>query len=381
MYTTIPLHHTMKATPPRRPLPSWTFLGVISLGIVYNLLLSSTFLLVQKSQPPPFASGMAAESIHPTSRSLSEIYASIREQATHHTPDWPRNQQFVSLLHKEKDTGHIVPPKFIDGLGPVGAYALLKDNTQAQAIFRCCLKGATASFVKEAAPLYQHSLKDWFAYQPSPESLHMCIVIFQEHPSLLKGDADMKDIWQPIPPEALLPFLEKVTTVLVNGFDTMPLRLDSIFWTPDGALIAGLTEDVADQVVATNDNSIIPRYSHTRERSFTRLRNTCKSVAEENLPIPLTSRPKKLIHVTLGRILFKPKSPSKEEQLHALMKRYNQQVLPSLLDRIRSAPEYNHGRFAVQEIHLLREIVWMCNHYVELSKIDLAKRGAEIYVK
>ena len=129
----------MKATPPRRPLPSWTFLGVISLGIVYNLLLSSTFLLVQKSQPPLFASGMAAESINPTSRSLSEIYASIREQATHHTPDWPRNQQFVSLLHKEKDTGHIVPPKFTDGLGPVGAYALLKDNTQAQAIFRCCL--------------------------------------------------------------------------------------------------------------------------------------------------------------------------------------------------------------------------------------------------
>ena len=58
----------------------------------------------------------------------------------------------------------------------------------------------------------------------------MCIVIFQEHPSLLKGDADMKDIWQPIPPEALLPFLEKITTVLVNGFDILDSRRRTHSW-------------------------------------------------------------------------------------------------------------------------------------------------------
>ena len=334
--------------------------------------------------------GMASSSLRRDSAlpnlELAQIYTDIAQQAVQHTPDWPRNQQFVSLLQQD-DKGHYVAPTFNDGLGPIGTYALLKDNAQAQTILRYALQMSMVQFVKAAKTLYgipndsvnkspaESTYNDsnaWFAYQPKPESLHMCIVIFQEHFSLLKGHADMQAIWKPFPTEIMPKFVQTLTHSIRQEFTTgIPLRLHSIFWTPDGALIAGLVQDNSNSNSEDNDNN------NEKSTSFAQLRKVCVSVAEEVLPIPLTTRPKKLIHVTLGRILEKPKTESAQESLTKLMQDFNRDELPQLTATIRTSAEFNFGRFDVEKVYLLREIVWMCNFYKELAVVNLVDGTSE----
>lgn len=304
----------------------------------------------------------------PSPPRLPEIYRQIAQQALS-TSSWPDCDAFVKLLHTDPQSGKIVPPRFADGYGPVGVSFQFgrtqqqqqpqQHNQQAQALLSECTRALTA-FVKEAESLYNSNNdnntknNNWF-YKPPPATLHMIVAIFQAHPSFLSSDEERR-AWQPIGPRQMPILIQSLHDALAQQ-PPIVVRLDSLLWTPDGALIAGFAED--------NDENAIEEYL-----PFTQLKSTCVQAALRALPTGLTTRPKKLMHVTLGRLLRRPPTDAQQTALMALMQRYNRQVLPDLVRDIVSVHNNNNnnkGRMLLDELVLIREWTWLSNEYEELA--------------
>lgn len=295
---------------------------------------------------------------------IGEMYTQIAQMAACQMEKaWPQNENFRQLLARDEQ-GHLIPPHFPDGQGPIGVYALLKDNPNAQSILLKCLT-AMDEFCRQLMDNGNFTFGDdnekWF-YKPSPETFHICVTIFHEHPSLLVAGDDLKqrDNWKPLGNDDVRRLARSLRERVLleqknsNPSRTIQLELHSILWTPDGALIAGFVDK------GDNDENA---------DCFMKLRMMCANVAQETLQGPLTSRPKTLIHVTLGRILARP------EELSACafdqMKRFNQHFLPQLVQEIAGSKDYNYGRLELRQVSLIREIVWMCNEYLELATFEL----------
>eukprot|EP00542_Grammatophora_oceanica_P021163 CAMPEP_0194034824 /NCGR_PEP_ID=MMETSP0009_2-20130614/7265_1 /TAXON_ID=210454 /ORGANISM="Grammatophora oceanica, Strain CCMP 410" /LENGTH=161 /DNA_ID=CAMNT_0038675911 /DNA_START=103 /DNA_END=585 /DNA_ORIENTATION=- len=134
--------------------------------------------------------------------------------------------------------------------------------------------------------------------------------------------------------------VEEISAHHTQRCQTPDLRLDSLLWTPDGALIAGFVDET--------------------EPRFESLRESTTEIAGRVLDGRLTaSRPKTLIHVTLGRFLADAGLGSGVNQrdlseFAKLARTYNEDILPTLVQRI--GKDERAGRMRITELSLVRNL-------------------------
>lgn len=286
---------------------------------------------------------------------LSQIYSNICNTAVD-LQEWPDSDKFCKSLSRNSE-GKLCPPAFDDGHGPIGVFAMLHRNKDAMQILSRC-SGAFDLFCES---LRQDILKpdQWrdmedLILRPCESSHHICVSIFHEHPSLLHSSKDKRN-WRPIDDTLRTTLEERLSEYQSRHCVSPVLSLDSILWTPDGAMIAGFVE------TSTNNN-----FSHLRSWSA----DICKSV----LGGELTTRPKNLIHVTIGRIigLFDGVNEKQRNALTDLMRSFNQRILPNMVQEIRQSTTTN-GRFSLEEVSLVRNTVWLMHEYIEHASWKLVQ--------
>jgi len=274
-------------------------------------------------------------------------------------------------------------PEFRGGNGPLGVFTLLHDNAEAKVIMDQCdavfdqfCDTVRKDILDEPHKSHsqQPSTMDHWILRSPPTSHHITVAILQEHPSFLRNDPEALANWQPISNDTIATLAAKyahehpkvVSSVSKNDNNGLPrpprLQLDSLLWTPDGALIAGFVDD--------NDNAGI----------FDRLRQSSRSIAQDVLGDVLTTRPKNLIHATVGRMMGLPPGASMDQYqtLRELARHYNQDVLPETVQRIilqqqPNSKTHNGGGFDLNELSLARNAVWMMKEYVEYARWKLYK--------
>jgi hypothetical protein len=301
------------------------------------------------------------ENVRSFSPDLSQTYREIAQRANQ-LERWPDSQQFCDdcLVYNEAiKTFHL--PSFTDGNGPIGVFGLLHRNPKARSILTKCdvafdafcdeIQQNILDAEQQQQQQQQNGMKDWILQSP-PTSHHISVLILQEHPSFLRTPEDLEK-WRPISENRA----HRLSTAFARDHETLStscpeLELDSLLWTPDGAMIAAFIDTSSDQ-------------------SFDRLRHSCRVIAQDELGDILTTRPKNLIHSTIGRVIGLPSgaSAAQHEALRALSRTYNEQVLPDLVESIRES--HHGGRFLLEEVSLARNTIWMLQEYIEYASWSL----------
>ncbi len=270
---------------------------------------------------------------------LPAVYASIRRQANDMATSWPAAMAVASKCVRAPG-GKLQPPAFDDGHGPIGAYAMLSaaDNL---AVLRWCRSAFEKFIVEYAAVLATEEQKTAMAndlWMVEEQSWHTCVTVFHEHPSLLKADERSK--WRAVD-DALASQLAEAVRSSTRSLAQPQLTLDSLCICADGAMIAGFRDDP--------------------DGSFAALRAASAASAVATLGGALTSRPKALIHVTLGRLLGASASLTEEQRgrIGQLVRQYNQIALPAMVEAL--TPQQRQLRVAT--LSLARDSVWWMTDY------------------
>lgn len=233
-------------------------------------------------------------------------------------------------------SGTLHPPEFTDGHGPIGAYAMLGRTPEQARALRFC-KQAFDSFVAQLRATMtpeQWPEFDRLVWVNAESSYHTCVSVFHEHPSLLTSEAE-KQAWRPVQGE-LRTRLAAALRDATAHHRAPQLTLDSLCLTADGAFIAGFVDDDS--------------------RAFAALREATATCARDTIGGELTSRPKSLIHVTLGRVLGAPAdlSDAQRARVAALVHAHNDEVLPRMV-----AAADCPRTMRVGGLSLVRDRVWV----------------------
>lgn len=295
---------------------------------------------------------------------LSQTYRSIAERSNK-LSQWPDSQKFRQdcLVYNQQSQSYQLP-EFRDGHGTLGVFGFLHENDAARTILNRCDE-VFNQFVSEidlkvlsGNPEQQATFARWVLQSP-PISHHISVAILQEHPMFLQGRKDL-DKWEPITD----PTIQKLATEYARAHSDLllevpTLEIDSLLWTPDGALIAGFVDKSSHQ-------------------SFKKLRASSRAVARDVIGDALTTRPKNLIHATVGRIVGLPPNAteSQYQTLAELARKYNQHILPQTVEHIRSANQRG-GTFPFQELTLARNKIWMLKEYQVYAKWSLLQGPPE----
>lgn len=234
----------------------------------------------------------------PDESSLEAMYHEIGRQGVGalELHEWPRSSYF--LEHCTTGPDGAPSPRRFDQHPVVGFNVMLDEDPahvallhKAQRVFRDMLQEARERCLSPKAAA------EWAktgVYWTSPRSWHTVVAIFQEHPALLP-EAERAD-WSPVPIDKLEHDLGTELRADLWAYPVPPLavRLHGLRVCADGALIACFVE--ADPSAP----------------AFAPLRSRVKDIATKVLG-PLTSRPKRLIHVTLGRVLSLPTLATSDE--------------------------------------------------------------------
>jgi len=312
----------------------------------------------------------------PTEDPLKALYRQIADTASHHTPNWPASSDFCQLLDQtaaEEDTNvsstiaataagvctnKYKAPRFAEH-GPFGLVALLTEdhNAAAQPLVRACLEcfdWVVRDLVAIAAPT---NTQLHIINQPSHP--HVCVFLIHEHPSFLKHNKPPHEHqwWRPVDDASMQQLVQDLTPLLLTSAPRQGilLQLDSILLTPDGGMIAGFV-DVSKQ----------------QQDVYQNMKTECRHAVQQRLGGgELTSRPKNLIHMTLGRILGfgtnleglrDNDSKNQQERVQELVRRYNEEILPETVQNIRR--EHGGGVWRLQDVCLLRNTVWFCDENI-----------------
>jgi len=283
-----------------------------------------------------------------SSKALSQSYRDIASR-TKHLDRWPDSKNFCQdCLVFDQGLKSYKLPTFLDGHGPLGVFGLLHDNPQADGILRPC----DDIFTEFCAQLKIQVLKndvsqvramDRWILHPPPSSHHISVAILQEHISFLKNQADI-DNWQPISHSTIQQLADSLMSEQQSKVVVPPeLELDSLLWTPDGALIAGFIDN-------------------NPEESFEKLRSSSRQIAQDILGNAfLATRPKTLIHSTIGRVVGLPpgSTSTQYDTLTNIAQEYNERILPDAVQDIKM----KHPSFTLDKVSLARNIVWMLQEY------------------
>lgn len=291
-----------------------------------------------------------------SSNNLSQAYRDIATRSNL-LDQWPDSKKFCQdcLVYDEASNSYELPT-FSDGQGPLGVFGFLQGNKRAQGIMAPCdiIFAEFCSKVKREVlnndPSLSRAMDRWILQTP-PSSHHISVAILQEHISSLREKADI-DKWQPIPYSSIQLLGRSLMLEHDSKIDVPPeLELDSLLWTPDGALIAGFVDTTA-------------------EESFEMLRSSARSIGRDILGDVLTTRPKNLIHATIGRVVGLPpgSSPNQKELLTCLVQEYNERILPNAVVNIKTKTP----SFTLDELTLARNIVWMLKEYLVYQSWSLS---------
>ena len=282
-----------------------------------------------------------------SSNTLSQAYRDIAARSNL-LDWWPDSRKFCQdcLVYDEASNSYELPT-FSDGQGPLGVFGFLQDNQSAQGVMGPCdiIFAEFCSKVKSDILNNDSSLSramDRWILHPPPSSQHISVAILQEHISSLREQADI-DNWKPIPHSSIQLLARSLMLEHQSKIQAAPeLELDSLLWTPDGALIAGFLDT-------------------TSEQSFDKLRSSSRRIGRDVLGHVLTTRPKNLIHATIGRVVGLPPgcSPNQLKMLTCLAQEYNERILPDAVVNIKTQTP----SFTLDELTLARNIVWMLKEY------------------
>lgn len=178
--------------------------------------------------------------------SLSNTYREIAIRSNQ-LERWPDSQKLCDdYLVYDGPTQSYRLPTFSDGHGSLGVFTFLGRNENASFMMEAC-DGVFSSFCQQITTdvlkgdkIRQDTVSDWIFRSPF-ESDHISVAILQEHPSFLRDPEDLAK-WQPISSSTI----QQLGVLFANDHANVPapqLELDSLLWTPDGALIAGFVED------------------------------------------------------------------------------------------------------------------------------------------
>lgn len=250
---------------------------------------------------------------------LVNIYGAIGEQgvAACASGEWPKSHYFLSHC-VTTDDGFLAPRRFASD-PVVGLNALLcQDPAHLDVLHRA--QGAFRAFVDAVSRAVAPERRDELAqgvYWCAPRAWHAVVAIFQENPVLLP-DAE-RERWRPVSPEAV----KRLGTALASSLAASPvpelvIQLHGYRVCADGAMIAVFVEaGQGDRgrrwESATSANTAGGGDAHTAGGGFLPLRERAKEVGTAALGA-LTSRPKKLIHATMGRVLKLPERVTAEER-------------------------------------------------------------------
>ena len=308
-----------------------------------------------------------------TTEELKALYQKIAHQAIECTC-WPASDSFVKLLdyHPEApvnktgiNTETYQATRFDDGHGPFGVVALVtaQHNPAAVPMIATC-QDVFDAFVQELVLINQplHVI-------PRTKVPHFCVFLVHEHPSLLTPQ-QVESTWQPVDDALMQKLVDDLSTVIADSVKDAPicLELPSVLLTADGAMIAGFVERIHDED------------SPTAKEVYASLKQACIRTVKKRLGGELTSRPKNLIHVTLGRVLgfgeVGAGTNKHEQQVQELVRRYNELVLPELVDKIKRS-EPHAGVFRLQHLSMLRNNVWFCDENTIYETWELPAGGDE----
>jgi hypothetical protein len=362
---------------------------------------------------------------------LSQVYADLA-QRTNQLETWPDSKAFceqclvprtilptntkssdddphtsIRVSSTTTTTTVYTLPEFTDGHGPVGIFALLHNNDIARSILKLCdeafdefchdvcndiLRLGTDNSNNNEQQQQRNAMKENWILQTLPTSHHITVAMIQEHPQFLRGgNKDDLKKWRPLSNTFLLELSDKLRhyhqTVFFSSSSNneisspsslpppppqMELQLDSVLWTPDGAMIAGFIDK--------NESSLSSSFQQLRESSLDIVRREMGGDL-------MTSRPKNLIHVTLGRIVGLPPPPPPGERpmtstkttvtqsqqqkeqskaLTELCRRYNTEYLPTLVDSIQKH-HATGGCFPLSHLSVARNKIWMMQDYMEYA--------------
>jgi len=330
------------------------------------------------------SSSFATSSSQQEFRSLSKIcYHDISEQSNNLVPKWPDSKQLCDhcLVYQEETQSYRLPT-FPDGNGPLGVFAFLHDNPNARAIMTQCdivfndfCEIICHDILKEKNSKQSSDMMEHWVLSSPPTSHHISVAILQEHPSFLRDHPEDLAKWQPLTNSTIQDLISKFEQAHYCLSDDcwLPpqLTLDTLLWTPDGALIAGFVDHDED-----GDNTSASASVSGRIR-FDDLRQSTRSVAKELLGDLLTAtRPKNLIHATVGRIVGLPPGSSSRahhEALGELVRHYNQYVLPATVQNIHASSSCG-GTFDLQELSLARNTRWMLHEYIEYGRWKVSSK-------
>ena len=317
--------------------------------------------------------------------------------------DWPRSSYFLEHCETRPEDGALLPRRF-ETNPVVGVSCELGEDREhvrlletAQRVFSDILQEARERCLSAAASREFATRGIWWAPR---ESFHAVVSVFSEHPDLL--DRDARERWTPVPEDKLKHELgvELRSDLWAYPVPPINLRLHGYRFCADGALIACFVDDDADapndqREVAADDDA--PEEADART-AFGALRRRVKALGVKVLG-ELSSRPKRIIHVTLGRVLRLPDArvcdDAQREALLAHLRRVaaklhaNETVDFSADARaepggwriaVEGAPPRERivapglgGVLRVREASLTVEKRWWMTEYEVLAKIPLAK--------
>lgn len=325
-------------------------------GIIALLLLS--FAGVHRNN------GCWAFSPKPT---LSAAYLEIAERSNA-LPRWPDSKQLCDdCLVYQEDTQSYRLPTFPDGNGPLGVFGFLHGNSQAKSIMTACddvldefcndIRANVLLLNTEHDQQLSAAAMDHWILRSPPTSHHISVAILQENPSFLLDPTDLEK-WKPVSNATIQTLALLLEQEHLSGGSPPPrIKLDQLLWTPDGALIAGFVDDNDDDTDEIED---------VDNAGFDRLRQSSRTIARDVLGDILTTRPKNLIHATVGRVIGLPPgaSDAQYQALAELARHYNEEVLPATVEKIQ---QECGGSFELQDLSLARNTVWMLHEYAEYA--------------
>lgn len=283
----------------------------------------------------------------PPPPNLHQAYANIREQCDAAAGAWPQADKMRAHCHQDA-SGQWQPPAFSDGDGPIGCYAMLAQNSAAVGVLQLCRSAFERGLlhkVRAALDESQHESYEQLLFIPEERTWHTCIAVFHEHPSLL--DEATRPKWRRVVGDEA----KKVGAAVAARTSSMGgarLTLDSLCICADGALVAGFVDDEQGRAAA--------------------LRDACAQAGADALGGELTSRPKKLLHVTLGRLLGAPDGlrPEQAEAIATAVRTFHATPLHEQLGT--AEPQ----GFELRSVSLMRDSVWWMTVAEELATWQLS---------
>ena len=325
--------------------------------------------------------------------------------------DWPRSSYFLEHCETRPEDGALLPRRF-ETDPVVGVSCELGEDREhvqlletAQRVFSDILQEARERCLTAAASREFATRGIWWAPR---ESFHAVVSIFSEHPDLLDRDARRR--WTPVPEDKLEHELgvELRSDLWAYPVPPINLRLHGYRFCADGALIACFVDADADGGNGEPGGAEKKKEENAPEEvdaadavdarvAFGALRRRVKALGVKTLGA-LSSRPKRIIHVTLGRVLRLPDALMDDAQREALLahlrrvaaKLHANETVDFSADAraepggwriaVEGAPPRERivapglgGVLRVREASLTVEKRWWMTEYEVLAKIPLAK--------